>query len=182
MTPRDTIVATATPPGRGGIAVLRLSGPDVPRIAQAMLGGVPSPRHATFARFLAGDDEAIDFGLALYFPAPHSFTGEPVLELHGHGSPVLQEALIERALELGARRARPGEFSERAFLEDKLDLAQAEAVADVIAAGTTSQSTRISRARGSTQGAREPGERRGMRRRAAMVSSPTRRAAVRRWR
>ena len=136
MTPRDTIVATATPQGRGGIAVLRLSGHDVPRIAQAMLGRVPEPRLATYAQFRDATGEAIDFGLALYFPAPASFTGEPVLELHGHGSPVLQALLIERAVQLGARRARPGEFSERAFLEDKLDLAQAEAVADVIAASS----------------------------------------------
>ncbi|MET0291094.1 MAG: tRNA uridine-5-carboxymethylaminomethyl(34) synthesis GTPase MnmE, partial [Steroidobacteraceae bacterium] len=136
MTPRDTIVATATPPGRGGVAVLRISGHDTPRIATALLGKLPTPRYATWARFRDAHGEAIDFGLALYFPAPHSFTGEPVLELHGHGSPVLQEALIERALQLGARRARPGEFSERAFLEDKLDLAQAEAIADLIAAGS----------------------------------------------
>lgn len=136
MTQRDTIVATATPAGRGGIAVLRLSGPDVPRIAQAMLGVVPEPRQAVYAQFRDARGEPIDFGLALYFPAPRSFTGEAVLELHGHGSPVLQEALIERAVQLGARRARPGEFSERAFLENKLDLAQAEAVADVIAAGS----------------------------------------------
>lgn len=136
MTPRDTIVATATPQGRGGIAVLRISGQDVPRIAQALLGSLPGPRVATYAQFRDAAGESIDFGLALYFPAPGSFTGEPVLELHGHGSPVLQELLIERALQLGARRARPGEFSERAFLEGKLDLAQAEAVADVIAAGS----------------------------------------------
>jgi len=136
MTPRDTIVATATPQGRGGIAVLRISGQEVPRIAHAMLGSVPEPRVATYARFRDARGETLDFGIAIYFPAPGSFTGEPVLELHGHGSPVLQELLIERALQLGARRARPGEFSERAFLEDKLDLAQAEAVADVIAAGS----------------------------------------------
>lgn len=136
MIQRDTIVATATPPGRGGIAVLRLSGPDVPRIAAALLGTLPAPRHATYKAFRDADGAPIDFGIALYFPAPGSFTGEPVLELHGHGSPVLQELLIERTLQLGARRARPGEFSERAFLNDKLDLAQAEAVADVIAAGT----------------------------------------------
>jgi tRNA modification GTPase len=136
MTPRDTIVATATPAGRGGIAVLRLSGHDVPRIAQALLGKLPEPRIATYAQFRDAAGAAIDFGVALYFPAPASFTGEAVLELHGHGSPVLQEALIERALQLGARRARPGEFSERAFLNDKLDLAQAEAVADLIAAGS----------------------------------------------
>jgi len=136
MTPRDTIVATATPQGRGGIAVLRISGSEVPRIAHALLGSMPKARLATYAPFRGADGEPIDFGLALYFPAPRSFTGESVLELHGHGSPVLQELLIERVLQLGARRARPGEFSERAFLNDKLDLAQAEAVADVIAAGS----------------------------------------------
>jgi tRNA modification GTPase len=136
MTPRDTIVATATPAGRGGIAVLRLSGHDVPRIAQALLGKLPEPRIATYAQFRDAAGAAIDFGVALYFPAPASFTGEAVLELHGHGSPVLQEALIERALQLGARRARPGEFSERAFLNDKLDLAQAEAIADLIDSGS----------------------------------------------
>jgi tRNA modification GTPase len=136
MNQRDTIVATATPPGRGGIAVLRLSGPDVPRLAEALLGRLPEPRHATVARFRGADGGALDVGLALFFPAPASFTGEPVLELHGHGSPVLQELLIARVLQLGARRARPGEFSERAYLNDKLDLAQAEAVADLIDAGS----------------------------------------------
>lgn len=136
MNARETIVATATPPGRGGIAVLRISGPEVPRIATALIGSVPEPRRATYATFRDARGEAIDFGIALYFPAPHSFTGEPVLELHGHGSPVLQELLTGRVLQLGARRARPGEFSERAFLEDKLDLAQAEAIADVIQAGS----------------------------------------------
>jgi tRNA modification GTPase len=136
MIARDTIVATATAPGRGGIAVLRISGPEVARMAAALLGRLPEARRAVHAHFRDAAGAAIDFGLALYFPAPHSFTGEAVLELHGHGSPVLQEALIERVLQLGARRARPGEFSERAFLNDKLDLAQAEAIADLIAAGT----------------------------------------------
>ena len=136
MSVRETIVASATPPGKGGIAVLRLSGPEVPRIALSMLGRLPIARMATAARFRGTAGETIDFGLALYFPAPRSFTGENVLELHGHGSPVLQELLIARAISLGARRARPGEFSERAFLEDKLDLAQAEAIADLIDAGS----------------------------------------------
>ena len=136
IAPRDTIVASATPPGRGGVGVLRRSGPQVPQIARDWLGALPGPRVATYARFADAAHELIDIGLALYFPAPHSFTGEHVLELQGHGGPVVQEALIERALQLGARRARPGEFSERAYLNDKLDLAQAEAIADLIDAGS----------------------------------------------
>lgn len=133
---RDTIAALATPPGRGGIGVLRCSGPAVPDLARALLGKLPAPRHAQLAKFLDHRGEAIDTGIALYFPAPHSFTGEDVLELHGHGGPVTQALLMQRLLALGARLARPGEFSERAFLEGKLDLAQAEAVADLIAAGS----------------------------------------------
>ena len=132
----DTIVAAATPPGRGGIGVVRLSGPAVPRIAIQLLTALPAPRHATRARFLGADGQAIDEGLALYFPAPHSYTGEAVLELQGHGGPVLVEALVARAVELGARRALPGEFTQRAYLNDRLDLAQAEAVADLIDAGS----------------------------------------------
>ena len=131
-----TIVAVATPPGRGGIAIVRLSGPAVRSIASAMLGQLPPARYATHARFRAADDQLLDAGLALFFPAPHSYTGEDVLELHGHGGPVLTESLIMRALELGARRALPGEFTQRAYLNQKLDLAQAEAVADLIAAGS----------------------------------------------
>ena len=133
---RDTIAAIATPVGRGGIGVLRCSGPAVPSLAQALLGELPTPRHARFSRFRDVDGQPIDHGIALYFPAPHSFTGEHVLELHGHGGPVTQALLLERLLQLGVRHARPGEFSERAFLEGKLDLAQAEAVADLIAAGS----------------------------------------------
>ena len=133
---RDTIAALATPVGRGGIGVVRCSGPAVPRLAQALLGELPTPRHARFSRFRDVDGQPIDHGIALYFPAPHSFTGEHVLELHGHGGPVTQALLLERLLQLGVRHARPGEFSERAFLEGKLDLAQAEAVADLIAAGS----------------------------------------------
>src|ERR1700739_1725905 len=132
----DTIVAAATPPGRGGVGIVRLSGPKVPEIAAVILGELPPPRRATFARFLDARQEPIDAGLALFFPGPHSYTGEHVLELHGHGGPLVVEALITRMLELGARRAQPGEFTQRAFLNDKLDLAQAEAVADLIDAGS----------------------------------------------
>jgi tRNA modification GTPase len=136
MRERDTIVAAATPPGRGGVAVVRASGPQVPQIARSLLGFVPPPRYATFGRWQDGDGALIDLGLALYFPAPHSFTGEHVLELQGHGGDVVVEGLIERIVALGARRARAGEFSERAFLNDKIDLAQAEAIADLVDAGS----------------------------------------------
>ncbi len=136
MTRTDTIVAAATPPGRGGIGIVRLSGPKAPEVAAVMLGEVPQPRRATFGRFLDGEQQPIDAGLALFFPAPHSYTGEHVLELHGHGGPVVMEALVARAVELGARRALPGEFTQRAFMNDKLDLTQAEAVADLIDAGS----------------------------------------------
>jgi len=132
----DTIVAPATPPGRGGIGIVRISGPAVPAIGTAILGELPPARRVRFLRFLDSAGEAIDAGLALYFPAPGSFTGEDVLELQGHGGPVVSELLVARALELGARLARPGEFTERAFLNDKIDLAQAEAVADLIEAGS----------------------------------------------
>ena len=132
----DTIVAPATPPGRGGIGIVRISGPDTRRIATAMLGSLPQARRATVAVFAGGGGLTIDVGLALYFPAPNSFTGEDVLELHGHGGPVVTDQLVARAIELGARMARPGEFSERAFHNDKLDLVQAEAIADLIAAGS----------------------------------------------
>jgi tRNA modification GTPase len=136
--PADTIAAIATPPGRGGIGIVRLSGPATRRIAETMLGKLSPPRHATFARFLDRTGQPIDQGLALFFPAPYSFTGEDVLELHGHGGPVILDMVLSRALDLGARSARPGEFSERAFLNGKLDLAQAEAVADLIEAGSES--------------------------------------------
>jgi tRNA modification GTPase len=137
MSTVDTIVAAATPPGRGGIGIVRISGPRVSEIAAEMIGGVPAPRVATNRDIRGTSGELLDSGLALYFPAPHSFTGEDVLELHGHGGPVVMDMLMKRALELGARAARPGEFSERAFLNDKLDLAQAEAVADLIDSGST---------------------------------------------
>jgi tRNA modification GTPase len=128
----DTIVARGTPVGRGGIAVVRVSGAAVRQIAEKILGEVPVPRFATFSEFLDADGEAVDNGLALFFAGPASFTGEDVLELQGHGSPVITEMLIERICSLGARPAEPGEFSRRAFLNDKIDLAQAEAIADLI--------------------------------------------------
>lgn len=130
----ETIAAIASAPGAAGVGVVRVSGPRVLLIAQTLLGRSPSPRHAHFAAFRATDGELIDRGLLLYFPAPASYTGEHVLELQGHGSSVLLDALLRRVCELGARLARPGEFTERAFLNGKLDLAQAEAVADLIAA------------------------------------------------
>src|SRR2546423_12212177 len=135
MTRTDTIVAAATPPGRGGVGIVRISGPKAPEVAAVMLGELPQARHATLARFLDAQQEAIDAGLALFFPAPHSYTGEHVLELHGHGGPVVLEALVARAGELGARRAHAGEFTQRAFLNDKLDLAQAEAGARLLGPG-----------------------------------------------
>ena len=133
---RDTIAAIATPAGRGGIGVVRVSGPLVPRVAAALLGSLPPPRLATFSAFRDRHGETIDQGLALHFPAPHSYTGEPVLELHGHGGPIVMQALLAACLDAGARLAEPGEFTRRAFLEGKLDLAQAEAVADLIDAAS----------------------------------------------
>jgi tRNA modification GTPase len=133
----DTIVAAATPPGSGGIAVVRVSGALVEDIACAMLGGLPEPRVATFGVFHDASGAPLDQGIGLYFPAPQSFTGESVLELHGHGGPVVVAGLIAAVLSLGARRAEPGEFSKRACLNDKLDLAQAEAIADLIASGSS---------------------------------------------
>lgn len=132
MVARDTIVAIATAPGRGGIGVVRVSGPAVGDIARAMLGRTPRPRVASLADFKDDDDAAIDAGIALYFPAPSSYTGEDVLELQGHGGPTVLHRLVERVCALGARLARPGEFTERAYRNDKLDLAQAEAVVDLI--------------------------------------------------
>ena len=132
----DTIVAAATPPGTGGIGIVRISGDDVERIARAMLGSLPEPRTATYRNFRNAAGERVDVGLALYFPAPASFTGEPVLELHGHGGPVIVSLLVEAVVDLGARPADPGEFSKRAFLNDKMDLVQAEAIADLIDSGT----------------------------------------------
>lgn len=136
-TSHDTIAAIATPPGRGGIGVIRVSGINISTLVQAVLGHIPTPRYADYSQFRDQDGAVIDQGIALYFPRPHSFTGEDVLELHGHGGPVVQDCLLRRVLQLGARLARPGEFSERAFLNDKIDLTQAEAIADLIDAAST---------------------------------------------
>jgi tRNA modification GTPase len=134
----DPIAAIATAPGRGGIGVVRVSGRNLVPLAQALLGELPLPRHAVRAAFLEAHGTAIDDGIALYFPAPYSYTGEDVLELQGHGGPVVMQMLLKRCLELGARLAEPGEFTRRAYLNDKLDLAQAESVADLIEAATDS--------------------------------------------
>ena len=137
MTPAaDRIAAIATAPGRGGVGIVRVSGSDLAGFAQKLTGAMPKSRHAAFTHFRAADGSTIDSGLLLYFPAPASFTGEDVLECHGHGGPVVMNLLLARCLELGARLAEPGEFTRRAFLNDKLDLAQAEAVADLIDAST----------------------------------------------
>jgi tRNA modification GTPase len=136
MTPRDTIAAVATPRGEGGVGVIRVSGAASASIARALLGRDPAPRHAHFCAFADAGGSPIDRGLLLFFKAPRSYTGEDVLELQTHGSPVVLRLLLARLVELGARHARPGEFSERAFLNGKLDLAQAEAVADLIASGS----------------------------------------------
>ncbi|MCL2344407.1 MAG: tRNA uridine-5-carboxymethylaminomethyl(34) synthesis GTPase MnmE [Desulfobulbus sp.] len=134
----DTIAAIATAPGRGGVGVIRISGSALLPFALALCGKTPRPRHATLAEFRAADGSVIDSGLLLHFPAPHSFTGEDVLELQGHGGPVVLQMLLARCLDLGARLAEPGEFSRRAFLNGKMDLAQAEAIADLIDAATAS--------------------------------------------
>jgi tRNA modification GTPase len=133
----DTIAAMASAPGRGAVGVIRVSGPKVPQIAAAILGQLPTPRLARLSSFLDAQGKALDEGLALYFPAPASYTGEHILELQGHGGALIVDLLLQRLLELGCRMARPGEFSERAFLNGKIDIAQAEAIADLIDAGTT---------------------------------------------
>ena len=132
MSQQDTIAAVATPPGRGGVGIVRVSGALCKILAKKLLGITPTPRHAHYLPFLDVQGEVIDEGLALYFPGPNSFTGEDVLEFQGHGGPVLLDRLLENLLQLGVRLAQPGEFSQRAFLNDKLDLAQAEAIADMI--------------------------------------------------
>jgi tRNA modification GTPase len=132
----DTIAAIASAPGRGAVGVIRVSGPSVPQIAESIVGNLPAPRIAQFAQFLGPDGAPLDRGLALYFPAPASYTGEHVLELQGHGGVLVLDSLLRRLLELGCRMARPGEFSERAFLNGKIDIAQAEAIADLIDAGS----------------------------------------------
>ncbi|WP_067515826.1 tRNA uridine-5-carboxymethylaminomethyl(34) synthesis GTPase MnmE [Endozoicomonas ascidiicola] len=129
---QDTIVAQATAPGRGGVGIIRVSGPDALRVAREVLKLEPKPRFAHYCPFHDEDDVILDEGIALYFPNPNSFTGEDVLELQGHGGPVILDMLQKRIMSLGIRQAHPGEFSERAFLNDKLDLAQAEAIADLI--------------------------------------------------
>jgi tRNA modification GTPase len=135
--PADAIAAIATAPGRGGVGVVRVSATDITPFALGLLGRLPAPRHATYSHFMDADGTTLDEGIALVFAAPHSFTGEHVLELQGHGGPVVLNLILQRCIELGARLAEPGEFSRRAFLNGKLDLAQAEAVADLIDAAST---------------------------------------------
>ena len=129
---QDTIAAQATPPGRGGVGIVRVSGKLAATIAQQVVGFLPKPRYAHYGPFFDADNNQLDQGLALYFPGPNSFTGEDVLELQGHGGPIIMDFILRRVVECGARLANPGEFSERAFLNDKLDLTQAEAIADLI--------------------------------------------------
>ncbi|GGU48499.1 tRNA modification GTPase MnmE [Pseudomonas laurentiana] len=135
-TPRETIAAIATAQGRGGVGIVRISGPLASQAGLSIAGRTLTPRYAHYGPFRGDDGHVIDEGLALYFPGPNSFTGEDVLELQGHGGPVVLDMLLQRCLQLGCRLARPGEFSERAFLNDKLDLAQAEAIADLIEASS----------------------------------------------
>ena len=132
----DTIAAVASAPGRGAVGVIRVSGPRVPQVAAGILGTLPVARQARLANFLDSQGNSLDEGLALYFPAPASYTGEDVLEIQGHGGALVVDLVLKRLLELGCRMARPGEFSERAFLNGKIDIAQAEAIADLIDAGT----------------------------------------------
>jgi len=132
----DIIAAIATPPGRGGVGIIRISGKNLQPLAKAILGRLPKPRYAEFGNFLDEHKQALDQGVMLYFPAPHSYTGEDVVELQGHGGPVIMNLLLTRCLQLGARLAQPGEFTFRAFLNDKIDLLQAESVADLIEAST----------------------------------------------
>jgi tRNA modification GTPase len=134
--PNTTIAAIATPQGQGGIGIIRISGPEVPRIAFLLLGKQPLPRHAHYATFYDADGRTLDQGILLYFPKPHSFTGEAVLELQVHGSPVVLDLLLKHLLTFGLALAKPGEFSERAFLHGKIDLVQAEAIADLISASS----------------------------------------------
>ena len=133
----DTIAAVASAQGRGGVGVIRVSGSDIEVLIRKILGKLPSARHASYSNFLDENGDIIDQGIALYFPAPHSYTGENVLELQGHGGPAVLQMLLQRCLDLGARLAQPGEFTRRAFLNGKLDLAQAESVADLIEANST---------------------------------------------
>jgi len=132
----DSIVAIATPPGRGGVGIVRVSGPQALSLAETITGKKLLPRQASYCRFTSAVGDVMDMGVAIYFPGPASFTGEDVLELQGHGGPVILDNIVQRCVQLGARLARPGEFSERAFLNDKMDLAQAEAIADLIDASS----------------------------------------------
>jgi tRNA modification GTPase len=136
MPEHDTISAIATPPGAGGIGVVRLSGPRALAIGEAISVSEISPAKIQFRRFFDADGEVIDHGLCLYFPGPHSFSGEDCVELQAHGGPIVLDMLLQRSCELGARLARAGEFSERAFLNGKIDLTQAEAIADLIESGS----------------------------------------------
>ncbi len=133
----DTIAAVATAPGAGGIGIVRVSGPACQAVARGVLGACPAPRYAAYLAFKDADGSLIDRGIAIYYTAPHSYTGEDVLELQAHGGTALMQLLLARCLALGARQAEPGEFTRRAYLNDKIDLFQAEAVVDVIAAATT---------------------------------------------
>ena len=134
--PSETIAAIATAAGRGGVGIVRISGQNLAEFAQKLCGSLPSPRMAALTSFRAADQSPIDSGLILYFPAPHSFTGEDVIELHGHGGPIVLNLLLRRCLDLDARLAEPGEFTRRAYLNGKIDLTQAEAVADLIDAAS----------------------------------------------
>ena len=132
----DTIAAIATPPGKGGIGIVRVSGPLAVSTATSILGNLPAERVATFSSFFDKNGTALDQGIAVFFRAPHSFTGEDVLELQGHGGPIVLNLILSRVLKIGGRLAAPGEFSERAYLNDKIDLTQAEAIADLIDSAT----------------------------------------------
>jgi tRNA modification GTPase len=132
MSSSDTIIAQATPQGIGGVAIVRISGPNVQQIASQILGQLPQPRQAHYSQFSDHENHVLDLGIALFFPSPNSFTGEDVLELHGHGGPVVVDLLLQHLLTLGTRMANPGEFSLRAFLNNKMDLTQAEAISDLI--------------------------------------------------
>ncbi len=136
MADPDIIAAIATPPGRGGIGIIRISGKNITKIAESLLGKLPKPRQAHLSQFLDADGQIIDQGIALYFPAPHSYTGEDVLELQGHGGPAVMSLLLSQCLSAGTRLAQPGEFTLRAYLNNKMDLIQAESVADIIEAST----------------------------------------------
>ena len=133
---QTTIVALATPPGKGGVAIVRVSGPGCRQIAQSILGKSIKPRFAHYLPFFSLDGQQLDQGIALFFEGPNSFTGEDVLEFQGHGGPVVMDLLIENILKCDAQLAKPGEFSERAFFNDKMDLTQAEAIADLIDSGS----------------------------------------------